>query len=67
MTSSKPSPDKPNQPGRAVDDEDPDISPMDGLATGSGPAQPMHLEKIESDRARSAGRPPLPGKATDNG
>jgi hypothetical protein len=62
MTSIKPAPGKPKQPGRAVDDEDPDVSPMDGLATEDGPAQPMDVEEVESDRARSAGRPPLPGK-----
>ena len=63
MTSSKNATGKPREPGRAVDDEDPDDSPMDGLATGTRPAQPMDVEEIENDRARSIGRPPLPGKA----
>jgi len=41
--------------GRAVADEDPDQSPMDGLATGLGPAQPMDVDQIERDRAKSTG------------
>ncbi len=40
---------------RAVADEDPDLSPMEGLASQRGPAQPMDIEQVEKDRAKSTG------------
>jgi hypothetical protein len=46
---------KASVPGPAVADEDPDRSPMDGLATGLGPAQPMDVDEVEKDRAKSTG------------
>jgi hypothetical protein len=42
-------------PRRAVDDEDPDGSPMDGLTMPTGPAQPYDVEKVERDRRKSQG------------
>jgi hypothetical protein len=45
----------PRPKGKAVDDEDPDRSPMDGLADGRGPAQPLDVDKVEKDRAKSMG------------
>lgn len=46
---------KASVPGPAVADEDPDRIPMDGLATGLGPAQPMDVDEVEKDRAKSTG------------
>ena len=48
-------PNGPKQGGAAVDDEDPDHGPMDGLVMPVGPAQPYDIEKVESDRAKSIG------------
>jgi hypothetical protein len=55
MSKKQPKPSGSQIPGRAVDDEDPDHSPMDGLAKQIGPAQPYDVEKVEEDRAKSTG------------
>ncbi|MBP0437430.1 hypothetical protein [Tianweitania sediminis] len=52
---------KPQQPsGTAVDDEDPNHSPVRGRTMPTGPAQPFDVEHVESDRAKSQG--PKPGE-----
>jgi hypothetical protein len=45
----------PIDPGRAVDDEDPDHSPLTPGTMPTGPAQPFDVEHVESDRAKSQG------------
>jgi len=61
----KPEQGKPNAPqngtGRAVDDEEPNSSPMTGQTMPTGPAQPFDVEHVESDRAKSQG--PKPGES----
>lgn len=41
--------------GRAVGNEDPARSPMDGVTMPTGPAQPYDVEQVEEDRSRSTG------------
>ena len=43
------------QPGQAVDDEDPDASPMDEFIQPAGPPQPYDVERLEDDRRKSQG------------
>jgi hypothetical protein len=50
-------------PGKAIDDEDPEQSPMDGLAMPTGPAQPYDVDRLEEDRAKSIGPKPGSGKS----
>ncbi|WP_312796379.1 hypothetical protein [Tianweitania sp.] len=45
----------PSRTGPAVDDEDPDKSPMTPGVMPTGPAQPFDVEHVESDRAKSQG------------
>jgi len=44
--------------GAAVDDEDPDRSPMEGRSVRTGPA--YDIERMEADRAKSSGRAQRP-------
>lgn len=45
----------PVDPGRAVDNEDPDHSKLAPRQMPTGPAQPFDVEHLESDRAKSQG------------
>jgi amphi-Trp domain-containing protein len=47
--------DQSRNPGRAVDDEDPGVSPMEGVAMTTGAAKPYDVESVEEDRSRSMG------------
>jgi hypothetical protein len=58
---------RPDTPGRAVDDEDPGRSPMEGSETPAQAAEPYDVEKVESDRAKSMGAPRKPAQRQTSG
>jgi hypothetical protein len=53
MVTKQPHTNAPAPGGRAVDDEDPDRSPMVCKTMPTGPAQPFDVDEVEKDRARS--------------
>jgi hypothetical protein len=65
MKNSKPKPTRRPPGGKAVDDENPNDSPMDGMSMPTGPAQPLDIERVESDRAKSTG--PRPSETDKKG